>query len=193
MSTGGTHADRGGVVPPAIPQAKDALANAGGTAGETASSTADAARGRVQDVRTAVSSLGDTAEQARARAAEQLGQQRDQARQVVGQSVTQAGTQLTDFGGSLRDKARTLGDSSPLTTAAAKAADALEGAGGYLQATGPDDWVTDLKRQIERRPLAAVMIALVLGFLLARTAGSPRTIVITRDYPPAPAVLPSEA
>jgi len=52
--------------------------------------------------------------------------------------------------------------------------------------------VTDLKRQIERRPLAAVVIALVLGFLLART-GSPRTVVITRDYPQAPMTLPPEA
>jgi len=207
----------------AASQVQDTLADAKASTKDTANDSVKAVQDRVSDAASAVSSFGDSAgqqiDQAKQAAAQQIGQvkeqidqakqnatqQIDQAKQATGEQIgqakqaadtgaTQAGTQLTGFAGTLREKARTFDDNSPLTVAAAKAADALDGAGTYLQVTGPDDWVTDLKRQIERRPLAAVLIAAVIGFLLSRSTGGPRTVVINRDYPQqAPVTLPPEA
>ena len=188
-----------------VSDAASAVSSFGDSAGQQIDQAKQAAAQQIGQVKGQIDQAKQNATQQIDQAKQNATQQIDQAKQATGEQIgqakqaadtgaTQAGTQLTDFAGTLREKARTFDDNSPLTMAVAKAADALDGAGTYLQVTGPDDWVTDLKRQIERRPLAAVLIAAVIGFLLSRSTSGPRTVVINRDYPQqAPVTLPPEA
>lgn len=99
-----------------------------------------------------------------------VGEKGDQAKQTADEKATQAGERLTGFAGTLREKTQSLDEGSPAANAATKAADALEQTGAYLQQATPDDWMADLKRLIERKPIESVLLAAILGFIISRAS-----------------------
>ena len=179
--------------------AQDAVVQAKDTVQAKAADVTETAQNTVADLRTAASErteqvravAGERAEQAKAVA----GERAEQAKHAADEKSTQAGAQLTGLASTLRERATELDEASPLAAAASRTAEVLDTTGTYLQATTPDDWGDDLRRVIERRPIAAVLIAAALGWIFSRTfGGNGRTVIIHRDITDtAPAVVPPEA
>lgn len=97
-----------------------------------------------------------------------VGERGGHVKQAANEKSTQAGEKLTELAGALRDKTGTMGPDHPVATAATKAAGALEQTGSYLQERSPDDWMTDLKSLIARKPLESVLVAAGIGYMAAR-------------------------
>ncbi len=97
-----------------------------------------------------------------------VGEKGDQVKQVANERSTLAGDKLTGLAGTLREKSQTIGADSTVANVATRAAGALEQTGNYLQESTPDDWMSDLKQLISRKPIESVLVAAGLGYMAAR-------------------------
>jgi hypothetical protein len=79
-------------------------------------------------------------------------------------------------GGGMESLAGTIRQKAPhegvLGSAASKVADTLEQGGRYIKEEGLSGMADDLTNTIRRNPLPAVLVAVALGFLLARATRS---------------------
>lgn len=159
-------------------EAKDAAQMRMGTVTEQAQATLDGVRTNVQAKTDELKgTINERTDQLKSTVSEKtdqwkgtVGEKGDQAKQTADEKATQAGERLTGLAGTLREKTQTLDEGSPAANAATKAAGALEQTGAYLQQATPDDWVADLKRLIERKPIESVLLAAILGFIISRAS-----------------------
>jgi hypothetical protein len=95
------------------------------------------------------------------------------AAQTAGHMATHA---TESVGGGMESLADTIRDRGPregmLGNAASKVADTLEQGGRYIKEEGLSGMADDLTNTIRRNPLPAVLIAVGIGFLLARATRS---------------------
>jgi len=146
----------------AAEQAKSAVASGAEKAKDLAQTGADKAR-----------DLANTGYE-KAKDAAQAGWDRTKdAAQNAGHMATHAtesvGSGMESLAGTLRDKAPREG---MLGNAASTVADALEQGGRYIREEGLSGMADDLTNTIRRNPLPAVLIAVGIGFLLARATRS---------------------
>jgi hypothetical protein len=94
-------------------------------------------------------------------AASAVGKKADEATAAVGSG-------MESLAGTIRDKAP---HSGPLGTAGSAMADTLETSGRYLHEHGLSGIADDVTTTIRRHPVPAVLIAIGIGFLLARASG----------------------
>jgi len=150
---------------------------------DTASKTADQAKGAVssgaekaKDV--AHSAIDRTKEAAqagveKARDAAQAGWDKTRdAAQSAGHMATHA---TESVGSGMESLAGTIRDSAPggtFGTAASSVADTLERGGRYIREEGLSGMADDLTGTIRRNPIPSVLVAVAVGFLLARATRS---------------------
>jgi ABC-type transporter Mla subunit MlaD len=127
--------------------------------GQTASNVADKAKetaGNVLDMgkemaQTAANRIGDTART--------VGEKAEQATNRLGERIKSAGHNL-------REKAPQRG---LLHSASESLADSLETSGEYLQEKGISGMAGDVTELIRRNPIPALLVAVGIGFLIARS------------------------
>jgi hypothetical protein len=92
------------------------------------------------------------------------------------QSASHMATHATEsVGGGMESLAGTIRDNAPggmLGGAASTVADTIEQGGRYLREEGLSGMADDLTNTIRRNPLPAVLVAVAVGFLLARATRS---------------------
>jgi len=116
-------------------------------------------------------------------AQENLGQAGDKAREAAGkageavQSVAKAAGHAVDsgaatVGGGVESLGHTIRRNAPsegvIGSAAGAVASGLENTGQYLQEKGVTGMMNDLTETIKRNPMVSILIAMGLGYLLAR-------------------------
>jgi len=88
---------------------------------------------------------------------------------VAEHATESVGGGMESLAGTIRQKAPREG---VLGSAASKVADTLEQGGRYIKEEGLSGMADDLTNTIRRNPLPAVLVAVALGFLLARATRS---------------------
>jgi len=129
---------------------------------DTASTVADKAR----DV---VSNVADRAGDVAHKAAEKAGQYASAAGDKADNAVESVGGSLKSFAGTLREN---LPHQGMLGGATESVAGALESGGRYLEDKGLSGIGADVTDLIKRNPVPAVLLALGLGYLIARSTRS---------------------
>jgi len=130
------------------------------------------------------SGMKDKAQETASQAQEKMGQAQAKAGEVAGKAQEKAGQvgeqmhSKTDKGidgaasglGQAANMLRQQGEQRQGTvgTAAAKAADTLEGASTYLQEKDTDHLVSDLEALVRRKPVESVLVAAGVGFVLSK-------------------------
>jgi hypothetical protein len=129
---------------------------------DTTSTVADKAR----DV---VSNVADRAGDVAHKAAEKAGQYASAAGDKADNAVESVGGSLKSFAGTLREN---LPHQGMLGGATESVAGALESGGRYLEDKGLSGIGADVTDLIKRNPVPAVLLALGLGYLIARSTRS---------------------
>jgi vacuolar-type H+-ATPase subunit H len=132
-------------------KAKDMASSATHSAGETASNVA-------QKVRDTASSVGQSASDM----ASNAGHRAEETTSTVGGG-------MRSLAGQLRE---TMPHEGMLGSASSAVADTLDRGGRYLQEEGLQGIASDLTHLIRRHPVPALLIALGVGFLVARSLRS---------------------
>jgi hypothetical protein len=133
---------------------------AGGGAQETAQEVASQAQARAQEV---AGQAQDKAQEAASRAKSTVREQVDQRSSDLGQRVSTAAEDLRGVAEHLRSQ----GKDQPAQLAQ-KAAERVEGVGGYLQESDGERILRDVEGFGRQRPWAVVAGGLVLGFAASR-------------------------
>jgi hypothetical protein len=102
-----------------------------------------------------------------------VGEQAKEAAQYVGEKADDAAAVV---GGGIKSLAGTVRENQPesgvMKSAAATVADTLESTGRYLEKEGLTGMSEDVTETIRRNPIAAVLVGIGIGFLLARITRS---------------------
>jgi len=147
---------------PTRDKAKDAVSSA-------ADRTKDAAHGVIDQAGDFASRMADKASDVASQAAHKAGQYAS----AAGDKVENA---TSSVGSGMRSAAETLRENLPregmLGRASSSVADTLESGGRYIENNGLSGMGEDLTGLIRRNPIPAILIALGVGFLLARSTRS---------------------
>jgi hypothetical protein len=143
-------------------KAKDAVSSA-------AEKTKDTAHGAIDQAGDFASRMADKASDVASRAASTAGQYASAAGDKVDNAASSVGSGMRTAADSLRDN---LPREGMLGRASSSVADTLESGGRYLEDRGLSGVADDLTGLIKRNPIPAVLIALGVGFLLARSTRS---------------------
>jgi hypothetical protein len=124
----------------------------------------------------AADKAGDFASRAADKASSLASQAADKARDFASAAGDKADSATSSVGHGMRTAAEGLRERLPsegmLGAASSSVADTLESGGRYLEEKGLSGVAEDMTGLIRRNPIPAVLIALGLGFLLARATRS---------------------
>ena len=143
-------------------KAKDAVS----TAAEKAK---DTTHGVIDQAGEFASRMADKASDVASQAAHKAGQYASVAGDKVENATSSVGSGMRSAADTLRDK---LPHEGVLGRATSSVADTLESGGRYLENNGLSGIGEDLTGLIRRNPIPAILIALGVGFLLARSTRS---------------------
>jgi uncharacterized protein YjbJ (UPF0337 family) len=138
-------------------------------AGSVLDRTKDMAKGVADQARSTASNLVDKAKDAAHTVADKARGAADSVSGGTTDMVGKVGSGLGSAATSLREHSP---ESGMLKTAAGKVADTLESSGRYLEQEGLSGMADDLTGMIKRNPIPSLLIALGVGFLLARATRS---------------------
>jgi ABC-type transporter Mla subunit MlaD len=151
---------------------------------DTANKTAEQAKGAVSSTAEKAKDVAHTAVD-RTKEAAQAGVEKardlantgvEKARDAAHSAGHMAEHATESVGGGMESLAGTIRQKAPhegvLGSAASKVADTLEQGGRYIKEEGLSGMADDLTNTIRRNPLPAVLVAVALGFLLARATRS---------------------
>jgi hypothetical protein len=141
-----------------LDSAAERAKHAGDRAGDLAQSAVDKVRQTAEDLRS--KDAGEIVGDARAKAAE-VG---DAAASKVDSAMTATGEQFSTLAQTVRERA----PEGRAGEVAAKAADALDRSGQYLQTADLQMVRSDLERVIREHPIEALLVGAGIGYLLAR-------------------------
>lgn len=130
--------------------------------GQTGSSTMEKAQETAADVAERAKGMASSAAQSVGDAASQVGKRADDAAASVGGG-------MQSVAGTIRDKGPRGG---MMGSATSGVANMLESGGRYLEEEGVSGMAEDVTNLVRRNPIPAVLIALGLGFLLAKVTRS---------------------
>ena len=141
-------------------------------ASKAAQSVQGAAAGTMERAQEAATYVADKAKSAASSAMHSA----EGAASYVGQK---AGDATTAVGGSLKSLGSTIRENTPgksmVSDASCAVADTLESAGRYLEDEGLSGISEDMTNMIRRNPIPALLIAVGVGFLMARAMSSSRS------------------
>ena len=143
-------------------KAKDTAANVADKTKDVASNVAD----RTKDI---ASNVADRAGDMAHKAADKAGQYASAAGDKADSAVESVGSGMRSFAGTIREHTP---DRGMLGSASESVAGALESGGRYLEDKGLSGIGNDVTELIKRNPVPAVLLALGLGFLIARSTRS---------------------
>jgi ElaB/YqjD/DUF883 family membrane-anchored ribosome-binding protein len=148
-------------------RAKSAVSNVADKSKEMASNVIDKSKDVASNV---IDRTKDVAHNVADRAKDMAHQAGETADNMVGK----VGSGLEAAAGSLRDQAKPSGmlGSGMVGQAATKVADTLESSGRYLEEQGLSGMAEDFTELIKRNPIPALLIAVGVGFLIARATRS---------------------
>ena len=138
------------------------IQNAKDKAKDTAANVAD----RAKDV---ASNVADKAGDLAHKAADKAGQYASAAGDKADSAVESVGGSMKNFAGTIREN---MPHQGVLGSATESVAGALESGGRYLEDKGLSGIGADVTDLIKRNPVPAVLLALGLGFLIARSTRS---------------------
>jgi hypothetical protein len=129
-----------------------------------------------KDLGNQFSNLGDQAKQAAGDAASAVKDVASSVTQKVGDAASFVGKKAEDATSAVGSGMKSLGgtirehtpDKGIIGTATGAVADSLESGGGYLQSHGLSGIGADVTNLIRRNPVPAVLMAMGVGFLVAR-------------------------
>jgi len=154
-------------------QAKSAVSSGAEKAKDVAHSAIDRTKDAAQAGAEKARDLANTGYEKAKDAAQAGWDKTKDAAQAAGHMATHAsetvGSGMESLAGTLRDKAPREG---MLGNAASTVADTLEQGGRYIREEGLSGMADDLTNTIRRNPLPAVLVAVAIGFLLARATRS---------------------
>jgi hypothetical protein len=136
---------------------------------DTTSTVADKARDVVSNVADKAGDVANRAGDMAHKAAEKAGQYASAAGDKADNAVESVGGSLKSFAGTLREN---LPHQGMLGGATESVAGALESGGRYLEDKGLSGIGADVTDLIKRNPVPAVLLALGLGYLIARSTRS---------------------
>lgn len=147
--------------------------NTGSTIGQMAENVKD----KAQDVASNVAGQArDAAGNMMDKARDLASNAGDKAREMGSSALKQADSAAASVGGgmqSLADKIKHTGPShGVLGSASGAVADTIDSAGRYLQDQGLSGAADDLTKMVRNHPMPAVLLAIGLGFMLARMTRS---------------------
>lgn len=142
---------------------KDHAKQAASHAGQAASHAGQAVSEGVGQARQAASEAAGQARQGASTLGQKAQDMAGAASHKADQALSSVGEGMSSLAGTLREKAPQEG---MLGSAASAVAQGLESSGHYLQEHGLSDIGADINGLVRRYPLAAVGIALGLGFML---------------------------
>jgi hypothetical protein len=115
------------------------------------------------------SSLADKAKDTAASAADKARDMTSNLGRKADEMAGKVGTGMESAASSLREHAPQGGT---LGSAASRVADTLESSGRYLEQEGLSGLADDVTKMIKRNPIPSLMVAVGIGFLLARATRS---------------------
>jgi len=140
---------------------------------DAVSSTAEKAKDTAQGV---IDQASDFASRAADKAGEYASRAADKAGQYASAAGEKAENAASSVGHGMRSAADTLRENLPregmLGKASSSMADTLESSGRYIEDKGFSGVADDVAGLIRRNPIPAVLIALGVGFILARSTRS---------------------
>jgi len=151
--------------------------NPGQATREKAKDTVSAAADRSKDAaHSAIDQASDFAARAADKASDIASRAADKASNLASAAGEKADNAASSVGSGLRSAADTVREKLPnegmLGRATSSVADTLDSGGRYLEERGFSGVADDLTGLIKRNPIPAVLIALGVGFLLARSTRS---------------------
>jgi len=147
-------------------QVKDRAKDAANTAYDKTKDAASTAYDKTKDM---ASTAYDKASDLASQAADRAGDIASRAGERADNAASSVGSGMKSLAGTVRDNTP---NSGMLGTASDRAADALEGAGRYLEDRGLSGIADDMAGLIKRNPIPAVLIGIGIGFLIARSTRS---------------------
>jgi uncharacterized protein YjbJ (UPF0337 family) len=140
--------------------------NFGQSASELKGKAQEAAGSAADRAREAASSVADKARQAASTVSEKASEAASAAGQKADDAACAVGNRMQSLAGTIREK---MPHEGMMGSATSTVADTLERGGRYLQEEGFSGMAEDLTTLIRRHPIPALLVALGLGFIIARS------------------------
>lgn len=144
---------------------KDEANKAKEQAGQAVDKGRDAAAHAGEAVSHAASAVGQAVTQKASDAAHAIGHKAEDATAAVGQGMQTAADKVREY----------TPDSGVLGSASKGVADAIEGAGKYVEDKNLSGMMDDVTNLVKRNPIPALLVGLGVGFLIGRLVSSSRS------------------
>jgi hypothetical protein len=144
----------------------------------------DSIGGRIDDAKEKVEEKAESLTEKAKSAASAVGQKASEAASAVAHGASNAASAVSDkvdegltaVGGGMTSLAGTIRDKGPhegaMSSATTSVAESLESGGKYLQEQGLSGMADDLTDVIRKHPIPALLVAIGIGFMVARATRS---------------------